>query len=375
MELPSEQRKRAIQRKLIDWFKENKRDLPWRRNRNAYKVWVSEMMLQQTQVDTVVPYYERFMEQFPTIEALSEAEEEDVLKVWEGLGYYSRARHLHRAAREVVTKYGGVVPDNREDMMRLKGVGSYTAGAILSLAFGKPEPAVDGNVMRVLARLFALEDDISKAATKTKMEYLAKHLIPEGEAARFNEGLIELGALVCTPRAPACLICPLISECRGRAKGIHEALPVKKQKPRMRTVRLVCGVVEKDGAVLIRRRPETGLLAGMWEFPNIEGATTGNLLTELDVEWGPYIGDVDHTFSHVKWQIQVYVGRLKTNVAPLRPTDRFVVSDNLSAYVFPKVFHNVWTLKSQWEKNLTGRQPCDSQEVAFSRMKETKKEN
>lgn len=195
--LPEEFHVFGFSRDLLAWYDGQKRDLPWRINRDPYRIWVSEIMLQQTRVETVKPYYQNFMEKFPTVEALADAPEEEVLKAWEGLGYYSRARNLQSAAREVKTRYGGVVPDKPEEIATLKGIGPYTAGAILSIAYEKPEPAVDGNVMRVFSRLLLMTDDIAKPATRIKVEHLVRQVIPEGRAGDFNQALMELGALVC----------------------------------------------------------------------------------------------------------------------------------------------------------------------------------
>lgn len=219
-------------RELLAWYRASKRTLPWRRDRDAYRIWVSEIMLQQTRVDTVIPYYERFMARFPTLQALAEAPEADVLKHWEGLGYYSRARNLQAGAREVAERYGGRVPDDKAAVSALKGVGPYTAGAIMSIAFNRPEPAVDGNVMRVLSRYFNRDEDIAKPSTRIGMEKLAASLIPDGAAGDFNQALMELGALVCTPRTPGCLTCPVMALCAGRIAGRETELPVKaKAKP------------------------------------------------------------------------------------------------------------------------------------------------
>ena len=259
---------------LLEWYAINKRDLPWRHYKNPYYVWVSEIMLQQTRVDTVIPYFHRFIEKFPTIESLSYAPEGDVLKAWEGLGYYSRVRNLQSAVREVQEHYGGVVPAVKEDVSALKGVGSYTAGAILSIAFNQPEPAVDGNVMRVLSRFFLLEADIAKGSTRIMMEQLARELILPNTAGEFNQALMELGATVCTPRSPKCLSCPVMAHCAGRLAGRAESLPIKtKAKPprlERRAVALIEGSGIHAGKLLIRQRPQHGLLARMWELPHVE---------------------------------------------------------------------------------------------------------
>jgi A/G-specific adenine glycosylase len=260
-------------RELLDWYDANKRDLPWRRDRDPYRIWVSEVMLQQTRVDTVIPYYERFMQRFPTVRHLAEAPEEEVLKCWEGLGYYSRARNLQAGARQVVERHGGIIPDDKAAVSLLKGVGPYTAGAILSIAFNRTEPAVDGNVMRVLSRFFLLEDDIAKPSSRAKIERLAASIIPEGRAGDFNQAVMELGALVCTPKSPGCLLCPVLAQCAGRAAGRERELPVKSKakppRPETRLAALVEGRGERAGKVLVRRRPDSGLLARMWELPHV----------------------------------------------------------------------------------------------------------
>ncbi|WP_054950575.1 A/G-specific adenine glycosylase [Numidum massiliense] len=309
---------REIQDNLLTWFAENGRDLPWRRDRNPYKVWVSEIMLQQTQVDSVIPYFNNFMEKFPTAHALAAAAEEEVIKAWEGLGYYSRARNLHSAVKEVVAEYGGNVPDDVEGISRLKGVGPYTAGAILSFAYGKAEPAVDGNVLRVIARLFCLPDDIARAATRTKFAALVRHLIPVDDAANFNEGLIELGALVCTPRNPACLHCPLREQCRARLRGVHEQLPRKKKRGKVESIALFCAVLSDGERVLLRRRPQNGLLAGMWEFPTWDSTERSLSVPGYDIDWNGPRGQVTHVFSHVKWEVTVVTGSVRSGTAHKR---------------------------------------------------------
>lgn len=313
---------------LLTWFSENQRTLPWRENKDPYRIWVSEIMLQQTRVDTVIPYFQRFMEKFPTVNALADAPEEEVLKAWEGLGYYSRARNLQTAVREVKEKYGGVVPDEPSEIASLKGVGPYTAGAILSIAYNRPEPAVDGNVMRVLSRYFLMREDITKVSTRKQMEALIRKIIPQ-EAGDFNQSLMELGALVCTPRNPQCLTCPVMAHCSARQAGEEEALPVKKKAkpPRLekRLVALIMGEGEHEGKLLVRQRPQTGLLAGMWELPHVQ-------LPDADVSYGEtfkrellsdqlgndhisvvpkdWMMQVEHIFSHIRWDMDVYACKL-----------------------------------------------------------------
>jgi A/G-specific adenine glycosylase len=354
--------KSFFSRELLAWYRVSKRDLPWRINRDPYRIWVSEIMLQQTRVDTVIPYYYRFMEKFPTIQALAEAPEEEVLKNWEGLGYYSRARNLQAGAREVASLYGGRVPDDKAAVSSLKGVGPYTTGAIMSIAFNRPEPAVDGNVMRVLSRYFCLTDDIAKPATRIRIEKLAASLIPEGAAGDFNQALMEHGAITCTPKSPGCLVCPVMAHCAGRLAGMETVLPVKTKakppRPETRLTALVEGTGEYAGMVLVRRRPDSGLLARMWELPHVMGpAANGSgavrrrsargraaaLLseqvladvesasgaigstTEEDTQQMAMLGraladetrvlirprtlwmEADHVFSHIVWDVRIYL--------------------------------------------------------------------
>ncbi|HEY8528179.1 MAG TPA: A/G-specific adenine glycosylase [Paenibacillaceae bacterium] len=317
--------KTAFSRKLLEWYLANRRDLPWRRTRDPYHIWVSEIMLQQTRVDTVIPYFNRFVERFPTVRDLAEAPEAEVLKLWEGLGYYSRARNLQAAARQVMERHGGSLPADRESLARLKGIGPYTVGAILSIAFNVPEPAVDGNVMRVLARFFGLEDDVARPATRVRMEALARELIPEGHAGDFNQALMELGALVCTPRAPQCAVCPVAAECVAKSGGRQESLPVKSKgkapRPEYRLAVLVEGTGPLAGRVLVRKRPAEGLLARLWELPHVEVPDpevwespeaapvwlAGALEAEgLRIRPKRFAGEAEHTFSHLRWHIRLW---------------------------------------------------------------------
>jgi A/G-specific adenine glycosylase len=256
---------------LLEWMALSRRDLPWRQRRDPYAVWIAEIMLQQTRAATVVPYFERWMLRFPDIESLASASLEQVLKLWEGLGYYARARNLHRAAQRVVAQWGGRLPQDRRNLLALPGIGAYTAGAILSLAFDQPEPALDGNAKRVLCRIFSLEGEISEPATQVILEQLASSMIsaaPPGSAGALNEALMELGALVCHPRTPECEACPLRDLCLARAHGAQERLPVRSGRRSPPHFDAVAGVIGDDrNRFLIIQRASQGLLGGLWGFP------------------------------------------------------------------------------------------------------------
>ncbi|MEQ6389835.1 A/G-specific adenine glycosylase [Bacillaceae bacterium S4-13-58] len=333
----------SFQNSLIHWFKKEQRDLPWRKDPTPYEVWVSEIMLQQTKVETVIPYYKHFLSKFPTLDTLATAEEQEVLKAWEGLGYYSRARNLQNAVREVVEQYGGSVPDTKEELGNLKGVGPYTQGAILSIAFQKPEPAVDGNVMRVLSRTLLITDDIAKGKTRSLFESIVRELISKNDPSAFNQGLMELGALVCTPKSPSCLLCPVQEHCRAFKEGIQESLPVKSSKKVQAVVNYYVPIVKDDrGRVLIQQRPSTGLLANLWEFPMIPIDTIekDNMSLWYEAEYGliitnfQQIESIRHVFSHRIWDLQVGMCRLNGGALD-HPSAMFIPLNELETYPFP----------------------------------------
>ncbi len=259
----------SIRRKLTDWYVGASRDLPWRRDRDPYRILVSETMLVQTTVTAVIPYFERFLARFPTIDALAGADERDVLKAWEGLGYYRRARQLHAAAKAVVVEHGGVVPANPDALRSLSGVGRYITGAILSFAFDIPAPIVEANTQRVLARWFAIRSDLKASSTQTRLWEAAGRLVPPTGAGVFNQAFMELGALICTPKSPSCLVCPVASECRARALGLQDILPTVAAKPPPLPSAEAAAIVVRSGRVLIVRRGPAKLWEGFWEFPTV----------------------------------------------------------------------------------------------------------
>ncbi|QOY36714.1 A/G-specific adenine glycosylase [Anaerobacillus isosaccharinicus] len=346
MQLENKTSVKQFQHDLLTWFKGNQRDLPWRQDQDPYKVWVSEIMLQQTRVDTVIPFFNRFLEKFPTIEALAIAEEGDVLKAWEGLGYYSRARNLQAAVREVHEQYNGVVPNSKAEISKLRGVGPYTSGAILSIAYGKPEPAVDGNVMRVISRIVASYDDISKQKTRVKIEGIISTLISVEDPSSFNQGLMELGALICTPTSPACSICPIQKHCKAFEEKVQLELPVKAKKKKPKEKKLVCAFIKNaEGQVLIHQRHSTGLLASLWEFPNVELNNDDHIEKQLEVflrnefgiqtSIGKEIFRVEHVFSHLKWDVTVFEVELLSSVKKINERAVWISDLDIKAYPFP----------------------------------------
>lgn len=314
---------------LLAWFDRNKRILPFRRNKTPYRVWVSEIMLQQTRVSAALPYYERFMAELPDVRALADCEPERLAKLWEGLGYYSRARNLQKAARVIVDEYGGELPADAALLRKLPGIGDYTAGAIASLAFGLPEPAVDGNVLRVWSRLSNDASDVTLPETKRRMTAEVRAAQPKDRPGDFNEALMELGALVCIPNgAPLCETCPLRAQCEGYRAGTAPGLPVKPAKKPRRIEDWTLGVVLFEDAVLLEKRPETGLLAGLWQPAMFPGTlSAGDVEAQLAAQ-----GTIAHTertlkparhiFSHVEWHMTGYLLRADSVSLPYVPTTR-----------------------------------------------------
>ncbi len=298
---------------LIAWYQENKRDLPWRNTHDAYHIWVSEVMLQQTRVEAVKRYYERFLRELPTVKELAEVPEDRLMKLWEGLGYYNRVRNMQKAARQVMEEYGGEFPHTYDTIRSLAGIGNYTAGAISSFAFGIPKPAVDGNVLRVLSRLLASEEDIMKAGVRSRMEQAVEEVIPKESASDFNQGLIELGALVCVPNGePKCEICPVSTLCLARERGIQTELPVKTKAKARRIEKRTVLIFRDIEKVAIRKRPSKGLLAGLYELPNVEGHLSQRQAAAYGKSIGlspvrvRKLGSAKHIFSHVEWHMTGY---------------------------------------------------------------------
>lgn len=301
-----------IVEKLLQWFDEHKRSLPWRDNPKPYYVWVSEIMLQQTRVEAVKGYFDRFITELPTIEALANCEEEKLMKLWEGLGYYNRVRNLQKAAQVVVREYHGELPDTYEELIKLPGIGSYTAGAIASIAYNKQVPAVDGNVLRIVKRLSANFDDITKAKVVKEVEQDMKEITPV-RAGDFNQSLMDLGATICIPNGrPLCEQCPIAELCEGRKQDVMMLLPVKPSKKPRKIEEKTVLVLEFQGKYAINRRARKGLLAGLWEIPNVEGRLGIEELETILQQVGiqdyeiELLGRAKHIFSHIEWHMLGY---------------------------------------------------------------------
>jgi len=316
---------------LLNWYRENRADLPWRRDPKPYHVWLSEVMLQQTQVETVIPYYWRFINAFPTVEALAAASLDDVLKLWEGLGYYSRARNLQRAARIIVSEHGGEMPSEVGDLLKLPGVGRYTAGAIASIAFGRAAPLLDGNVIRVFTRLLDLDADISQSATRKKLWRIATDWLPAQDAGDYNQALMELGQRVCRPKNPLCADCPIQAHCRAWSAGTQNLRPVRAKRAPTPHYDVTAGLIrDEQGRLLIAQRPLDGLLGGLWEFPGGK-VEAGERLADclkrelheelaINVEVGGLFTVVDHGYTHFKITLHAfdcrYLGALPPHDEP-----------------------------------------------------------
>jgi A/G-specific adenine glycosylase len=316
---------KAITTELLAWYEGNRRDLPWRRTGSPYAIWVSEIMLQQTQVTTVIPYYERFLQRFPTVRALAEADLDDILALWQGLGYYARARHLHEAARIVVQKHGGELPRNREALRDLPGIGPYTSAALASIAFEQDVPAIDANVVRVLCRLFNYARDPRRAAGKRILRRHAEALLPQGRAGDYNQAMMELGATLCT-RTPLCEECPLSPFCEAYAKGLQAVRPVPRRRQQVPHRIFVSALIEEEGRLLVVRRVPEGLLGGLWELPGGQvreeethkEALRRHMQEGLDLQAtvGAQLGVVEHAYSHFQLTVQVYETVVKGKAEP-----------------------------------------------------------
>jgi A/G-specific adenine glycosylase len=335
-----------IRRGLAVWYDQNRRSLPWRRTRDPYAIWISEIMLQQTRVETVTPYFLRFLDHFPTVETLALAELGEVVKVWENLGYYARARNLHKAAREIVERFGGQIPRRLEEIILLPGIGRYTAGAILSIAFGLAIPAVDGNVRRVISRLHAIEESVDDQDVRERIEELVRTLVPTRDPGRFNQALMELGAVCCTPKSPSCPACPLQDNCRARLQGLVHRLPVRGKKKTVPHREVVAAVIrDGKGRILIVQRPARGLLGSLWKFPGgilnpKEGSEEGlkRIVRDelgLGIGVGSPLAAVKHAYTHFRITLTAFSCNLREG-SPAGPPWRWADADEIEGLPFSR---------------------------------------
>lgn len=341
---------------LNAWFVESHRALPFRETREPYKIWISEVMLQQTQVVTVIDYYRRFIKRFPTVEALAMAEEDDVFKAWEGLGYYSRARHLMRAAKVIVNDYNGVFPSDLESVLKLPGVGPYTAGAVLSIAFNQKVPAVDGNVMRVMARVFEIEDDISQPKSRGRFEAEVMKTMG-GEPYIFNQAIMELGALICTPKQPKCAVCPVQSFCKGFQHQTMLGFPVKLKKLQKQHLKIAMVIATYNDQHFLIKRPSEGLMANLWAFPTCDTTAVSpmdenrKITAFMEEEYGfkvlvsQHLKGKKHVFTHLVWDVTLYFAVLSE--APMQvdyPMNTWLGLEQLETLPFPTAYKKQFEL-------------------------------
>lgn len=334
---------KSIATELLIWYHQNKRTLPWRDHPDPYAVWVSEIMLQQTRVDSVIPYFERWMAKFPTIERLASADEQDVLNLWEGLGYYSRARNLHKAAQILVEEYDAELPQDAKSLMALPGIGRYTAAAIASMAFGRDAAALDGNIRRVYARLFNVDEPLGTTQAEKTFWDLAERYLPHGDAGDYNQALMDLGSSICTPRNPACEQCSINAHCEAWQLDIQEMRPVRKTKKAVPHYIHAGAVIKDESKVLLAQRPKKGLLGGMWEFPNgrVEADPESELASlilegyQAQIRVGDPLGKVDHAYTHFK--ITEYAFACTMIASSPQENQRWVALSDLDVYPMGKV--------------------------------------
>ncbi len=300
-----------MQYNLIEWYKQNHRDFPWRQNENPYYIWISEIMLQQTTTEAVIPYFQRFLEKFPTIEDLANASLEDVYKMWEGLGYYRRAKHIHETAQVIMEKYQGIFPTTYKDILALKGIGAYTAGAICSIAYHEPTPAIDGNVLRIIARVYALKDNIALLQTQKKIYQIVEELIQGYDASSFNQGLMDLGATICRPLNPKCEICPISQFCQAFKINQQRVLPINIKNIKHKELHYITGIITYKDQFMMIQNP-AGLLENLYGFIQFECESPYRFIEEFEDNYHQslsivsYIQDIKHVFTHRTWHMHVY---------------------------------------------------------------------
>jgi A/G-specific adenine glycosylase len=337
-----------IGQRLTDWYEEYCRDLPWRHTQDPYAIWVAEIMLQQTRVESVLTYYERFLSRFPSMKALAAASLEDVLRAWEGLGYYARARNLHKAAQWMMRESDGQLPPTPEALLHLPGVGRYTAAAIASIAFGHDAVALDGNLRRVLCRLFGIDDDPGRPNTQRRLESLALRMLPQGRSSDFNQALMDVGATICTPTNPTCLLCPVMDFCQAQQEGIQNELPIRATRSKLPHRDVTAGVIwDENGNLLITQRPLDGMLGGLWEFPGgkrrpgeaLKACLHREINEELaiEIQIGELLCTIEHSFTHFDMTLYAFDCRLlRGRPQCLGCKDlRWVTLTELDGFAFP----------------------------------------
>lgn len=301
-----------MQKQLIQWYQQNKRDFPWRKDQDPYHIWISEIMLQQTTTETVIPYYIHLLEVFPTIEKLASASLEEVYKMWEGLGYYRRAKHLHESAQIIVDKYDGQFPREYDEILALKGIGSYTAGAISSIAYGKPVPAVDGNVLRIMSRYYLIKENIVELKIQKQIFKIVQELIQGHDASAFNQGLMDLGATICRPVHPQCSICPIQKKCQAYRYNQQEVLPISIKKIKKQEIGFITGIITYQNKFLLIQNPPGGLLENLYGFIQYDVESPYSFITSFqenyqqELKIQSYIKDIKHVFTHRTWFMHVY---------------------------------------------------------------------
>lgn len=304
---------------LLNWYDLNKKLLPWRMTLEPYKIWISEIMSQQTQVETVIPYYKRFIDKYPTLRDLAEADDAELLKLWEGLGYYSRVRNLKSGAQQVMNEFGGKFPTQINEIRSIKGIGPYSAASISSISFNAPEPAIDGNLFRVTSRLFEISDDISKSSSRKIFDEKLRMIISQDRPGDFNQALMDVGATICHPKSPKCDVCPLRGYCQSFQTGDQEKFPVKSKKIKQKQLYYQAFAIKLGDKYLMVKRPSAGLLADMWTFPLVEVEENAEVIlpSELRNQIVKFeeIGEISHIFSHLKWHVRLIVCQLEDVVA------------------------------------------------------------